>query len=204
MLKTPTFLAGTVLVLWTFPAVALCPQGDAARCGAGKDPQHERGASHRANGDKGHKEHKEHNGHSGHKAHKAHPTYAAPLGIYETLREALAADDEAAARRAARAFTTVTWPDRAGPPGSVKASRRAAAAAAKAKGIKEMRGHFGDLSKALIGLLAASKAGAAGLNTYQCPMAAGYGKWLQLKGPMANPYMGKRMLACGHRIKLAP
>lgn len=66
---------------------------------------------------------------------------------------------------------------------------------------------FGDLSKHIIEYLkdfaGSETIGTVGndLNLFSCPMAAGYGDWLQ-KGPdIKNPYMGKAMLRCGNRIK---
>jgi hypothetical protein len=35
-------------------------------------------------------------------------------------------------------------------------------------------------------------------------MARGYQKWVQTGDDMANPYMGKRMLKCGGKVKLEP
>ncbi|HET9450698.1 MAG TPA: efflux RND transporter periplasmic adaptor subunit, partial [Aggregicoccus sp.] len=32
---------------------------------------------------------------------------------------------------------------------------------------------------------------------YSCPMTKGFNRWVQAPGPLSNPYMGERMLACG-------
>lgn len=43
----------------------------------------------------------------------------------------------------------------------------------------------------------------AGLKIYHCPMAPKPGLWLQLKGPLRNPYFGAKMLTCGEEVGLA-
>jgi membrane fusion protein, copper/silver efflux system len=49
----------------------------------------------------------------------------------------------------------------------------------------------------VVTLLATDKALAKGLRVFECPMVQGYRKWVQPSDEMANPYMGKKMLACG-------
>jgi Cu(I)/Ag(I) efflux system membrane fusion protein len=49
----------------------------------------------------------------------------------------------------------------------------------------------------------------AGLKIYQCPMAktavpsaeTNMGRWLQLTGPLRNPFFGSEMLDCGEEVK---
>jgi Cu(I)/Ag(I) efflux system membrane fusion protein len=38
------------------------------------------------------------------------------------------------------------------------------------------------------------------LKLYRCPMAPQPGFWLQLKGPLRNPYFGSEMLTCGSEL----
>ena len=40
----------------------------------------------------------------------------------------------------------------------------------------------------------------AGLKIYHCPMAPKPGLWLQVKGPLSNPFYGPRMLRCGEEM----
>jgi membrane fusion protein, copper/silver efflux system len=40
------------------------------------------------------------------------------------------------------------------------------------------------------------------LKIYHCPMAPKPGLWLQLKGPLRNPFFGAEMLTCGSEVKL--
>jgi hypothetical protein len=38
------------------------------------------------------------------------------------------------------------------------------------------------------------------LKLYRCPMAPQPGFWLQLNGPLRNPYFGSEMLTCGSEL----
>ncbi len=67
--------------------------------------------------------------------------------------------------------------------------------------IEAARKQFGEVSRALIERLRAAPPPGA-LHVYECPMAQGYGKWVQREEKMANPYMGKRMLECGSKTEL--
>lgn len=40
----------------------------------------------------------------------------------------------------------------------------------------------------------------AGLKIYHCPMAPQPGLWLQIKGPLANPFFGGQMPTCGEEV----
>ncbi|MGN6552270.1 MAG: efflux RND transporter permease subunit, partial [Verrucomicrobiota bacterium] len=42
--------------------------------------------------------------------------------------------------------------------------------------------------------------GSAGLKIYRCPMAPKPGFWMQLEGPLRNPYFGQEMIDCGTEI----
>jgi Cu(I)/Ag(I) efflux system membrane fusion protein len=53
-----------------------------------------------------------------------------------------------------------------------------------------------------------SSAGAPALKIYNCPMvnraipgADKNGRWVQLEGPLRNPYFGAQMLECGTEVK---
>lgn len=72
-----------------------------------------------------------------------------------------------------------------------------AAMLAQATSIESARSAFGELSRHLIAMLATDKDLARGLHVFECPMVAGYKKWVQPTEDLANPYMGKRMSACG-------
>jgi Cu(I)/Ag(I) efflux system membrane fusion protein len=75
-----------------------------------------------------------------------------------------------------------------------------------ASDLGEARRGFGQVSKALTGLLA-DQGGAAMLGedlfAFECPMAGkfGYKRWLQGTAEMENPYMGQKMLKCGQQLE---
>jgi hypothetical protein len=56
---------------------------------------------------------------------------------------------------------------------------------------------FGDVSRALISVLSAEPSLQQGRHVYECPMAKGYKKWVQVSEGVSNPYMGTDMLQCG-------
>lgn len=64
--------------------------------------------------------------------------------------------------------------------------------------ISQARNIFGDLSRHIIDYLKDySESGDREPYIFSCPMAPGYGKWLQKDPEINNPYMGKAMLRCG-------
>ncbi len=63
--------------------------------------------------------------------------------------------------------------------------------------LSEARKAFGDVSQALIALLSAEPSLQGGRQVYECPMAKGYKKWVQVSKGVSNPYMGSEMLQCG-------
>lgn len=67
--------------------------------------------------------------------------------------------------------------------------------------IKAVRLAYGELQKSLVAVIAGDATLQAGRFLFECPMARGYQRWVQLAPKMANPYMGKRMLECGSAIE---
>ena len=39
------------------------------------------------------------------------------------------------------------------------------------------------------------------MKIYHCPMAPKPGLWMQVNGPLANPFYGKKMLKCGEEVE---
>ena len=120
------------------------------------------------------------------------PTPAAStLADYERIRVLLAADEIKGVSEAAQALAA----------SATKASYTAVATSATklaaATEIEAARVAFGDVSREVVTLLAQDPALAKGQHVFECPMAKGYRKWIQPSQEMANPYMGKKMLACG-------
>ncbi|MCB9640480.1 MAG: DUF3347 domain-containing protein [Myxococcales bacterium] len=133
---------------------------------------------------------------------------AALLKAYEVVRVALAADDLKATQAGAAALAKTAGQE-AGHAAGVeqKTLQEMAAAAGKVAAAKDFdaaRLAFGEMSKHTISFVVADKARTSGVTAYQCPMAKGYKKWVQLDKDMANPYMGKKMLKCGGKDKLIP
>ena len=116
---------------------------------------------------------------------------AATLADYERIRVLLAADEIKGVSEAAQALAT----------SATKSSFNAVATTAtKLAGVADLeaaRLAFGDVSREVVTLLAGDPALAKGQHVFECPMVKGYRKWIQPSQEMANPYMGKKMLACG-------
>lgn len=73
----------------------------------------------------------------------------------------------------------------------------AAAHLASAKDAEAARQHFARVSEALIALASADPRLQEGWHVFECPMVDGVNQWLQREPKLENPYMGRRMLACG-------
>lgn len=107
------------------------------------------------------------------------------LSSYTKVASALAADDLAAAKTAAKEVAEhATMSDKN------KAIAAKANAVAKAAKIEEARDAFKALSDAVVPLAAGDKK----YTVMNCPMA---GDWVQVGKDVKNPYMGKAMLTCG-------
>lgn len=115
------------------------------------------------------------------------------VDAYDGVRAALANDDLAAATSAAKALESA----------AKAASLNALASSAEALGkvgtddADALRLAFGHVSEALIAKLADDDALRGSLHVFECPMAKGFGKWVQRDKELKNPYMGKAMLTCG-------
>ena len=107
---------------------------------------------------------------------------AAQVDVYVRAQEALAADDFEGAQRALGDLIAVA-DDVIGP---------LARAAADASDITSMRSAFKPLSERLAGMDLP-----AGFARAYCPMYDGGSNWVQIDGPVRNPYYGSEMLTCG-------
>lgn len=118
---------------------------------------------------------------------------------YERLRAALAADQFGAVEKIA--FDLKSEADRI--QGNADAVKKIKEALPQFKTSKEedLRLAFGKVSEAVVALYKAS--GGAPMEFYFCPMAKGYGHWVQPKGEtISNPYMGQKMERCGTKKDL--
>lgn len=116
---------------------------------------------------------------------------AAWMEGYDRLRIALVADLNAESVAAAQALAASPDPEIAAIAGTIAA----------APDLPGRRKAFGDLSRILVLRLEAGDLPGKVL-VYYCPMAAGYGYWLQPKAGIANPYMGQSMPGCGNETAL--
>jgi hypothetical protein len=124
------------------------------------------------------------------------------VSAYEVIREALAEDRsdvgaEAEALAAAAREGAATAPKSFS--GLLEDLSSAAEQLARVKGgdLAAARQAFGGLSRALIVLLSEDVTLQRGRYVYECPMAEGYKKWVQVSKGRSNPYMGSKMLQCG-------
>jgi Cu(I)/Ag(I) efflux system membrane fusion protein len=121
---------------------------------------------------------------------------------YEVIREALAEDrgdvgapSRALADSARSAAETAPEPVRGPLEDLASAARRLAEV--KSGDVGESRAAFGEVSRALISVLSSDASLQRGRHVYECPMAKGYKKWVQVSESKSNPYMGREMLQCG-------
>ena len=107
------------------------------------------------------------------------------LSSYTKVASALAADDLATAKAAAKEVS-----GHASMSDSNKAIAAKANAVGKAAKIEDAREAFKSLSDAIVPLASGDKK----YVVMNCPMA---GDWVQVGKDVKNPYMGKAMLTCG-------
>ena len=136
---------------------------------------------------------------------------AGPLGVvlteFERLHQDLARDSAANLAAivgrltpASDALTAAGHPQAAAIAAGVTAFSAALPAAGVTADLKVVRVAFGELSRGVVGAIAADPTLQVGRFLYQCPMAKGYQRWVELKPRMENPYMGSRMLECGSAV----
>lgn len=125
------------------------------------------------------------------------------LGAYEDARKLFVADQADGLVDAARRMASAAGEAAKAAPtdaqahlhGLVKASVELEAALGQ--GIEPGRKAYGEVSRHVVALLVSYPSLAAGRFVFQCPMAPGYRKWVQIDAKLQNPYMGQRMPACG-------
>jgi len=138
------------------------------------------------------------------------PTKAAALagvfGAYETIRALLAddkADVSAHATTLAAAARKATVPSSGTKHLADLATAADELAKAPSSDIAAVRKIYGEVSRAAVALLGALPEEAKAYHVFQCPMAKGYKRWVQSDKELKNPYMGKKMLACGSEVTTA-
>lgn len=129
------------------------------------------------------------------------------LAGYDQLRGLLAADaiKQAGQVAAQLAEGANRLPDDV--PESQRGALREVAAAAQRladmpkEDPEKVRVAFGEVSRPLVELMVSQPALRAGWHLFECPMAEGYPRWLQMSEQIDNPYMGQRMPRCGAERK---
>ena len=126
------------------------------------------------------------------------------LDAYERVRARLASDEldgvSAHAGEVAEAIRAAAAALASGPSEVADCLGQGAAAAEKLAGattLEAARAEFGELSRFLVALAASDPRLREGWHIFECPMAKGFGRWLQRSPDLENPYMGKAMPACG-------
>jgi hypothetical protein len=132
------------------------------------------------------------------------------LAAYETIRARLAEDKTEGIGQAAAQIARAASSAKEGAPGPVREplEKLASTAAALEKiaggDLAKVRAGFGEVSRALMGLLTAEPSLARGLYVFECPMTDTYRKWIQNQSEISNPYMGTGMLSCGTQATWQP
>lgn len=122
---------------------------------------------------------------------------------YEVIRDALANDRGAPIAAAARRIRVRAGEASGEATGSTRSQLRALASKARALAsvdatdMRELRRAFGRISQPLVTLVRSTPRLRRGRHLFDCPMADGYGEWIQNGEQIENPYMGQRMLTCG-------
>jgi len=80
------------------------------------------------------------------------------------------------------------------------ASAAEALSQADAADLPAVRRAFGALSQPLVALLDENAELASNRYVFECPMAEGYGRWIQPTEELQNPYMGTMQPTCGQAV----
>lgn len=127
----------------------------------------------------------------------------AVLTHYEHIRAALASDRGGPIARAATELAVAASRAAANSTGARRSKLRSLATKSRALSsiggddMRALRRAFGRVSEPLVAIVRASTRLRRDLHLFYCPMAEGYGEWIQPTDDIANPYMGQRMLQCG-------
>lgn len=124
------------------------------------------------------------------------------VSAYELVREALA-EDRADVRLQSATLADAAQASSEAAPQSLREPLEELSSAARqlaeieSGDLNAARSGFGQVSRALIAVLSAEPSLQRGRYVYECPMAKGYKKWVQVSEAVSNPYMGSEMLECG-------
>lgn len=123
------------------------------------------------------------------------------LDAYESIRSALAADRLAGIATYARDLSTALRASSTGLQLEVSHALEGAAKAsdrlADVTTLDEARNALGNVSEVVVALVMSNKELQRGWHRFSCPMAKGFGEWVQRSPDISNPYMGTKMPTCG-------
>ncbi len=124
------------------------------------------------------------------------------VAAYDVVRRALAEDRGDVKTPAADLADAARLAEASAPKNLRPSLEDLASAAQRLAGLETgdvdvVREAFGDVSRALIAVLSVEPDLQRGRHVYECPMAKGYKKWVQVSEGVSNPYMGSDMLQCG-------
>ncbi len=119
------------------------------------------------------------------------------LVAYEDVRSALARDDLSGARDHSRELAEALASADFGTPAHREAAAAAALEVAGATDAEAARVAFGDVSRPLVAAVAEDPRLRDSMHLFTCPMAKGFGQWVQPDPGISNPYMGTAMPTCG-------
>lgn len=130
------------------------------------------------------------------------------FGAYESARALLAKDSVVGLDKVATRLGVNAKAAQDVVPEALKASLKiveeAAATLARMpmEDLDAVRKQFGEVSRGLVQLLVLDPRLRPGRWVFECPMAQGYQKWVQVSDRLENPYMGSAMLECGALVRL--
>ena len=121
---------------------------------------------------------------------------------YDAVRGALAKDRGDVRIPATKLADAARLASESAPPSVRRPLEELSSAAQRLAGLESAdlsaaRESFGDVSRALISVLSSEPSLQEGRHVYECPMAKGYKKWVQVSEGVSNPYMGSGMPQCG-------
>jgi len=121
------------------------------------------------------------------------------IGPYEAIRRKLLNNETNGIKEEADRIAEVAAKN--ANPTSVPIARAAKKLSSQVNDLEAARLAFGDLSQQLIEVLSKDSQLKEELHLFNCPMAKGYGQWVQSDDKLGNPYMGQHMPGCGSRAE---
>lgn len=124
------------------------------------------------------------------------------VAAYDVVRGALAKDSEDITIPATKLADAARLASASAPDSARQALEKLSSSAERLAGLdgsdlRAARESFGEVSRLLIAVLSSEPSLQQSRQVYECPMAKGYKKWVQVSEGVSNPYMGSAMPRCG-------